>query len=290
LHPRRKNDLQKMISSRPGCQFEPSVLRQRRGVAFTLVELLVVIAILAVLAATLLPALARVTERTSRATCKGNLRRIGTILQIYSQDNNNLLPDLRYPPYASQPPFSAGLWPWDISTNLINTAIKYGGSRDVFYCPSNPEFNCDATWNFGIAGTGDDAFGGFRITGYVWLLPGEGSRMTAIPYPETPWWKTNLLGVPGKLAPADAEMVVDVVVRDAVPPYSYTRIVIGGLSGSVVQRTSHLNGPLPSGANIVFEDTHVGWRQFNDMWTLPGFGGPVPIHPIGGGGVPTFMY
>ncbi len=278
-----------MISSRLGCQFEPSVLRQRRGVAFTLVELLVVVAILAVLAATLLPALARVTERTSRAACKGNLRRIGTILQMYCQDNNNLLPDLRYAPYASQPPYSAGLWPWDISTNLINTAIKYGGSRDVFYCPSNPEFNCDATWNFGIAGTGYDAYGGFRITGYVWLLPGEGSRMTGEKYPEDPYWKTNMLGVPGKLAPADAEVVVDVVVRDAIAPYSYTRITTGGLPGSVGQRTSHLNGPLPSGANIVFEDTHVGWRQFSDMQVQKG-PATVPVHPIGGGTVPTFMY
>jgi hypothetical protein len=114
--------------------------------------------------------------------------------------------------------------------------------------------------------------------------------MTGVKYPETPWWKTNMLGVPGKLAPADAEMVVDVVVRDAIAPYSYTHIQSGGLPSTSNGRTSHLNGPLPSGANIVFEDTHVDWRQFNDMWLPPGFGPPVPVHPIGGGVVPTFMY
>ncbi len=88
------------------------------------------------------------------------MRQLGIALLIYSQDNNNLVPDLRYPPYPANPPFSVGLWPWDISTNFTEQMIENGGSQNIFYCPSNPDFNCTNTWDFGAD---------FRITGYVWL-------------------------------------------------------------------------------------------------------------------------
>src|SRR6266446_574063 len=55
---------------------------------FTLIELLVVIAIISILAAMLLPSLARAKAQAKRIQCVNNLHQMGQALQMYGDDNH----------------------------------------------------------------------------------------------------------------------------------------------------------------------------------------------------------
>jgi len=241
--------------------------------AFTLIELLVVIAIIAILAALLLPALARAKEEGNRAVCKSNLHQLGIGALMYGNENRNYLPDMRVYPYVSPNPATPpqpsgpGNWAWDVSDYFIQIMQGYGATRDVFYCPSNKQFNSDLSWYFDVTNSSY-----FKITGYLWLLNGQKNIPPL-------YYRTNLAGasvpLPGGLIamtpPSKTEYVMDLVVS---LNGDYTDIKAGEFSGNplIKQRTNHLIGKKAAGGNIVFEDGHVDWRPFKQM-TNHFFGG-----------------
>jgi len=91
----------------------------RNNCAFTLIELLVVIAIIAILAAMLLPVLARAKQTSQRVACMNNLKQLGLAAQIYVGDNRNY-----YPPRSD-----ADRWP-------DKFCDSYGHNIKILLCPS----------------------------------------------------------------------------------------------------------------------------------------------------------
>ena len=98
--------------------------------AFTLIEILVVIAIIAVLAALLIPAVAKARAGAVRARCAAQLHGIGQMLQMYFGDNHNTLPKVNMMP-SLQPPLNT-------HPSLVQLLAPYakGGTR-VFDCPAD---------------------------------------------------------------------------------------------------------------------------------------------------------
>jgi prepilin-type processing-associated H-X9-DG protein len=77
----------------------------------------------------------------------------------------------------------------------------------------------------------------------------------------------------------------DVIVRD--PQGNFNRVVMGGIPNFSL-RTSHLNGNQPAGANSLFLDGHVTWRNWSDIFNPAS---PTTVRVFGGGGgTPTFVF
>lgn len=129
-----------------------SPLRRENPGGFTLIELLVVIAIIAILAAMLLPALARAKLKATQANCMGNDHQLGLAFNLYCTDNSDKIIAFNT---------AGGFWnpngaPWNstavnaaqaqilvqnvLGSSTYNPLATQAGNPGVFHCPGDQRY------------------------------------------------------------------------------------------------------------------------------------------------------
>jgi prepilin-type N-terminal cleavage/methylation domain-containing protein/prepilin-type processing-associated H-X9-DG protein len=179
-------------------------MKKNRSIGFTLIELLVVIAIIAILAAMLLPALAKSKAKAQGIACINNMRQLTLAWTMYAHDGNDRIP------YASSATVTSGssagdpyVWVtgkidfqttnpsnWDPATDIKKSPLwQYcGNAADLWKCPADRS-------------TIVPAFGPFAnqrvprvrsISMSIWMGGFGGSLTTPYPGIQSPPWQLYL--------------------------------------------------------------------------------------------------
>ena len=125
--------------------------------AFTLIELLVVISIIAVLAAMLLPTLAKGKSEAQSAVCKNHLQQMGLSMQMYVIDNK------AYPFYEN---YDSNQFPSMIWENALHLYYPLAWTNRAFHCPAYTGgiISTLGSYGYNAWGVAEDFFRGLGVT------------------------------------------------------------------------------------------------------------------------------
>jgi prepilin-type N-terminal cleavage/methylation domain-containing protein/prepilin-type processing-associated H-X9-DG protein len=267
------------------------VYRTKPRKAFTLIELLVVIAIIALLMSIVMPALNKAKLAAYRVMCSNGLRQQAAAINIYSAQNDGMVPTT-----------NAGYWLWDLSFWATDQICDLGGvDWKTFYCPANKlKKGDDARWwqyfwmvetrsgvtspiphqNESVLSLKDKRDKYYRVLGQLFMFDkytvdnttgkitfNRTMRPEYLVTNEKAKWLfkiTDLRNASGTL------MVTDATICDS--SYKFEDITIGGISTAfpgLTDASNHMsrrlsgimNYKLPLGSNMAYVDGHSEWKD-----------------------------